>query len=340
MKHLRVLCIAALLPATLLAHPSDQVQPGKALTVAVKTGSGDHLYETDPKWGILPGGKQLGPTHGGVAVDKAGNVYTSTDAGHAVVVFKSDGSFLKFIAPDCVGLHGLTIHEENGTEYLYGAHGKGKRIVKLTLDGKIVLQIPNDKTGDIPSGFGGITAVAVAPDGSIFASCGYGSNLVHKFDATGKRIKTAGGRGKGDGKFTTCHGLLIDKRAKGDPLLLVMDRENRRLVHMTLDLEWKGVHTEGLRRPCAASIWGDFVVVAELESRAAIVGADGKVVAVLGDNPNKKQWANFGVPADQMKEGIFTAPHGVSFDSKGNVYVQDWNRTGRITKLTRQGAKQ
>ena len=339
MKYIGLICTAAFLPATLFAHPEDNIQPGAPLTVAVKTGSGDHQYEADPKWGLLPEGKNLGPTHGGVAVDKAGNVYTSTDAKHAIVVLKPDGTFLKSIAPDCVGLHGLTINDEDGTEYLYGAHGGGRRIVKLTLDGKTVMQIPHKETGDIPSGFGGITSIAVAPDGSIFTSCGYGSNLVHKFDKSGKIVKTAGGRGKEDGKFMTCHGLVIDKR--GDtPLLLVMDRENRRLVHLSLDLEFKGVHTTGLRRPCAASIWGDFVVVAELESRAAIVGKDGKVVAVLGDNPNKKHWANFGVPKDQQKVGIFTAPHGVSFDSKGNVYVQDWNRTGRITKLARQGAAQ
>jgi len=53
----------------------------------------------------------------------------------------------------------------------------------------------------------------------------------------------------------------------------------------------------------------------------------------VGDNPNKKQWANFKVPVTDQKPGIFTAPHGLSFDKVGNLYVQDWNATGRVTKL-------
>lgn len=330
---------ALLLPSLVLAHPDHGLVAGEDLgTIAVKTGSGAHSYETVPGWGGLPGGQNVGPTHGGVAVDKAGHVYVSTDAEHAILVFGADGSFKKSIAKECAGTHGLTIRSEGDQEFLYGAHLRGKRIVKLSLDGEIVLEIPNDNTGEIPGGMGGLTGIAVGPDGSIYASCGYGSNQVHKFDPTGKLVKSSGGRGKEDGQFMTCHGLVLDDRKKDDPKLLVMDRENRRLVHLTLDLEWVGVHTTGLRRPCSASIHGDFCAVAELEARVAIVGPDGKVAAVVGDNPDKKQWANFGVPANEMQEGIFTAPHGVSYDRDGNLYVQDWNKTGRVTKLIKTGA--
>ncbi|MDB5173095.1 MAG: hypothetical protein JWN51_1868, partial [Phycisphaerales bacterium] len=57
------------------------------------------------------------------------------------------------------------------------------------------------------------------------------------------------------------------------------------------------------------------------------------VVSVLGDNPDVKQRANFGVPPEQWKEGIFNAAHGVSFDKDGNLYVEDWNASGRISRL-------
>jgi hypothetical protein len=36
-----------------------------------------------------------------------------------------------------------------------------------------------------------------------------------------------------------------------------------------------------------------------------------------------------------MNLGIFTAPHGLSFDKEGNLYVEDWNQTGRVTKLAK-----
>jgi hypothetical protein len=38
---------------------------------------------------------------------------------------------------------------------------------------------------------------------------------------------------------------------------------------------------------------GDFCAVAELEARVTILGKDGVPVVFLGDNPDKKQWANF-----------------------------------------------
>ena len=175
----------------------------------------------------------------------------------------------------------MTTVEEGGEEFLVGAHLAGERVVKLDLEGKLVLEIPNEGTGEIPGGFKGLTAVAVGPDGAIYAACGYGSNRVHKFDAAGKLVRTVGGRGSGEGVFKTCHGLALDGRGR-EPLLLVADRENRRLVHLTLDLEWVGVHSENLRRPCAMSIHGERCAVAELEGRVTVVGRDGAHLAHLG----------------------------------------------------------
>ena len=93
--------------------------------------------------------------------------------------------------------------------------------------------------------------------------------------------------------------------------------------------------TTGLRRPCSVSIHGDNVAIAELQGRVAILDKENKVISVLGDNPDKSQWANFGLPVPAWKEGIFIAPHGLSYDKEGNLYVQDWNKTGRVTKLVK-----
>jgi hypothetical protein len=40
-------------------------------------------------------------------------------------------------------------------------------------------------------------------------------------------------------------------------------------------------------------------------------------------------------PEDQ-RTGIFTAPHGIAFAKNGDLYVEDWNVTGRVTKLRRK----
>ena len=118
-------------------------------------------------------------------------------------------------------------------------------------------------------------------------------------------------------------------------MLLVCDRENGRLQHFDLDGNFVEVIIDGLRRPCAASIHNDFMLVAELAGRAVILDKNNEIVSILGDNPQVKQRANFRVPPKDWKEGVFTAPHGCCFDAKGNVYIQDWNKFGRITKLVR-----
>jgi DNA-binding beta-propeller fold protein YncE len=278
-------------------------------------------------------GKKLGPTHGSVVVDSKGLIYVSSDGPDSIFVFDAAGKLIKTMAPETQGLHHMAITMEDDKEFIYGAQLKGKqRIVKLDLDGKLVMEI-TPESAELEGGYKGITGVAVAPDGSIFASMGYGSNLIHKFDKAGKHIMTFGGRGKEMEKFQTPHTISIDTRFE-EPRLLVCDREKRRLVHFDLEGKFISVYATNLRRPCAVSFHGDLCAVAELQSRVTILDKNGAPISFLGDNPNKKHWANFKVAPEDQKVGIFSAPHGLSFDKDGNLYVQDWNMTGRATQLT------
>lgn len=325
-----------LLPTLALAHPEDGTKPGKEIHEAVRTGNGAWSYEAVPHWGELPDGKNLGPTHGGVVIDaKTSLIYVSTDAPHGILVYQPDGKLAKTIAPECQGFHAMAVREEGGKTVIYGAQLAGPkplRVCKLDTEGKVLLEISQATAGDVQGGWKGLTAVTVAPDGAIFCSMGYGAQFIHKFDAAGKHLKSFGGKGNGDGQTSCSHGMALDTRY-GAPRLLVCDRENRRLVHFDLEGNWIGVHATNLRRPCTISILGDACAVAELEARVTILDKNGTPVAFLGDNPDKGQWAKFPIPLDQMKLGIFTAPHGLSFDKDGNLYVQDWNASGRVTKL-------
>jgi DNA-binding beta-propeller fold protein YncE len=331
--------ILFLLPTLAFAHPEDGTAPGHGPESAVRTGNGAWTYEAVPHWGELPEGKNVGPTHGGVVVDnKSGLIYVSTDAEHGVLVYQPDGKLVKNFIPEFSGFHAMDIAEENGKTVLYGAQLAGPkpfRVVKLDTDGKLLLEISKETIGPVQGGWKGLTGVTVAPDGSIFCSMGYGANFIHKFDAAGKLIKSFGGKGDGQKVATnTSHGLKVDLRY-GEPRLLVCDRENRRLFHTDLDGNWIGEYATNLRRPCSVSIHGDFCAVAELEARVTIIDKAGTPVSFLGDNPNKAQWAKFPIPPNEMSLGIFTAPHGLSFDKDGNLYVEDWNQTGRVTKLVK-----
>ena len=247
-----------------------------------------------------------------------------------ILIFDEKGKQVGQVGPG--NIHALFIREEAGKEYIWASHTAGKRLVKMTLEGKELFQIPNEKTGEIKGGWGGVTAADIAPDGSIFVALGYGSNFIHKFDSDGKWIKTFAGRGKDVGQCNTAHGMAVDHRFD-PPRILVADRENGRLTHWDLNGEWIGVAATGLRRPTDLAFRGDVVAVTELAGGVKILDKKGKVIALLGENPNSGQRGKNGVALNQAQPGHFTAPHGLTYDSSGNLYVQDWNRFGRITKL-------
>src|SRR5437879_13028733 len=81
-----------------------------------------------------PDGKPLGPCHGGAVIDRAGNIYVSTDTERGMVVFSSAGKFLRAVGPPQI--HGLEVREEAGTEYIYAARPNFHEVVKLKLDGE------------------------------------------------------------------------------------------------------------------------------------------------------------------------------------------------------------
>jgi hypothetical protein len=357
--------LAALLAAgfagsALFAHngpDSEHLAPPKdalCVTADVRTGTGANTYQSVANWCQIPGGKvDLGsPTHGGVAVDKAGNIYFSMDGGpHGILVYAPDGKMVRGIADKYTGIHGLMINEEKGEEFLYGARNGHADVLKLKLDGTVVWtigiplesgkyddpKIPAEKpkAGEKakPRRAYNPTGIAVAPNMHVFVVDGYGQNWVHEFDENQKYVKSFGGPGKEDGKFATCHGIALDTRGE-KPLLLICDRANHRLQHFDLDGNFVAVITKDANHlPCAVSFHGKNVAIAELDGRVAIIDGANNVVSVLGENPNPKQRGNFGVPPADWKDGIFNAPHGVSYDKDGNLYVEDWNKSGRISKM-------
>ena len=287
-----------------------------------------------------PDNQPLGPCHGGLVVDKAGNIYVTTDTPRGIVVFSPNGKFLRAFGP--TRLHGLEIREENGMEFIYAARPADHEVIKLKLDGaqEWALGFPPEAT----SGDGNKIykeakefnpcAVTVAPDGSIFVADGYGKNFVLKFDKDRKFVKAFGGPGEAEGKFKTCHGIALDMR-QGRPLLLVCNRNNNRVEYWDLDGNFVKVIQKDLRQPAAVHIRGDYAVFPELEGRVTVLDKNGAIVAQVGDNPNPRQRANFDLPPDQWKDGICNSPHGASIDKDGNLLVTEWSKFGHVHKFTR-----
>jgi len=320
-------------------HHHHGVAPAVAPTVvaSIIVGVDGHRYESVPGWCRRADEKPLGNTHGAIVIDRSGRVYFNTDTTRSIMVYSPEGRFIRSFGDDYAGIHGMVLREEDGAEFIYAAHLAGKQIVKFRLDGTVLWTLPvpkeSGKYDDDPDTYNP-TAVAVAPDGGLYVADGYGRNWIHQFTAERAYVRSFGGPGDEPGKFRTCHGLVLDSRG-ATPTLLVCDRENRRLQRFGLDGTFIEVVATDLRRPCSLSIRGDLTAVAELEGRVTVLGPDFKPVARLGDNPARNQWAKNGVKPEDWKDGVFTAPHACCFDDKGNLYVMDWNASGRISKLRR-----
>jgi hypothetical protein len=304
----------------------------------MQTGNGKWTYRVEEGWGSLPAGTTFGGTHGAIATDNAGNVYVSTQSETGVLVYNAGGVLQRTIASDFPEVHSMVHSVENGTEYFYATVQKGRTdenwlFVKMRVDGTVAFKVtaPPEAGFKAPNEWR-LTAAVPAPDGSIFIANGYGDCRLFRFDKNGNYLKSYAGKGAEEGLFDCCHGLAVDTRYD-QPLLLVCDRENRRLCHFDFDGKFVRTVTQHLRRPCQISFHGDYAIISELEGRVTILDRDNAPVAFLGDNPRKAQWANYQLLPGDIAPVFFSAAHGCHIDRLRNIYVSDWNETGRVTKL-------
>lgn len=289
-------------------------------------------YENVPNsFDKQPGDQPQGACHGGVVIDKAGNVYVTTDTARGILVFSPDGKFLRACGPSKI--HALEICEENGAEVIYAARPSANEVIKLKLDGtqEWSLKYP-EESGKCKDAAGfKPCAVTVGPDGSIFVADGYGSNYIYKFDKDRKFVKAFGEPGAEEGKFKTCHGIALDTRGE-KPLLFVCNRNNNRVEYWDLDGNFVKVIQKDLRMPAAVHIRGAQAVVPELQGRVTVLDKAGAIAAQVGDNPEPKNRANYGLTQDKWVEGVTNSPHGASIDAQGNLIVTEWSAFGRVLK--------
>lgn len=307
-------------------------------TAPVRMGSGIMTFDTVPGWGLRPNGESaLGPTHGAVVIDKAGNIYTSAKKG--VVVFSPEGKVVREYLGDAYSnIHDMEIREEDAGEFIYGARNAAAEGMKFNAaSGEIVLKLPFPEESKLGLKRFSPTAITVAANGDIYLSDGYASNHVFRFDKTGKYLSHFGTKGNELKQFNTAHGMTLDTRYEPNRLL-ICDRNHQpkgRLLHYDLEGNFIGEVVTGLGMPTSVAIQGDYVSVPDLHGRVVILDKSNTIMAVLGFNANPKTRGSFGVKQENWIEGVFSGTHGSYWDKDGNLYVQDWNVSGRIIKLVR-----
>ncbi len=274
-------------------------------------------------WGTLPPGYRYLEA-AGVAVDSKDNVYVFTRGEHPVIVFDREGNFLRSWGEGLVGrAHAITIGPE---DEVWLTDDGNHTIRKFTPDGKLLLTIGDlDKPSPLQSGqpFNRPTHVALCPrTGDLYISDGYGNSRVHKYDPRGRHLFSWGEPGIDPGCFNLPHNIVTDSEG----LVYVADRENHRIQIFDAQgrylAQWNNLH-----RPCGLGYddenGGLFFVgelgtglqinatVANLGNRVSILSIKGELLGRIGD-----RFSGEG-------PGQFVAPHGVTTDSRGDLYVAE-----------------
>lgn len=314
-------------------------------------------YKSSNHWVHLADGSMLiGTSHGEIDVAADGTFYVSImEDGNkqgGIKKFSRAGNFLGQVPNAPADFHGFVIHADNtDQEYIYGARLNGMRLIKMSLDGKIVMNI--DAVKAVPKQYHAsgldrrnrvkppmkLTAIAVDAKDNMYVVDGYSLDYIHKFDASGNYLKTFGGK-DAPYKFRNCHKIHIDPRFAPNRLICT-DRVNGRLVHMDLNGELIGDYATNLRRPSAVDFFGDIAAVAEISGRVSLINKAGKTVKTLGTNDTKAEINTNKTKPEQWQRGRLTAPHGITFDHNGDLFITEWNKWGRIVRfdLSRQGHK-
>jgi DNA-binding beta-propeller fold protein YncE len=309
------------------------------LTTAAAAGD----YKAEPNWLKVPDGKtQLGNQHGDVAVSSTGDVYVSVqDPSAGLQVFGPDGKFLRNVTAAPSDFHGFVIRKQADGEFIYGATLRGQTIVKMTLEGTIVMTIGSSAIPDqykVRNARSNqlallLTGLDVAPNGDLYVADGYASDYIHRFDKSGKYLSSFGGK-NAPYSFNTLHKLAIDTRFT-PARLIACDRANNRVVHLSLDGQFIGVVAKDLLLPAAIVIDGDNAIVGELNGRVTVLDKAGAVVTRIGANTEQGTGTNK-IPPAQWREGFVLSPHGVALNAHGDLFVSEFSAFGRVHRFNRQ----
>jgi hypothetical protein len=106
-------------------------------------------------------------------------------------------------------------------------------------------------------------------------------------------------------------------------------------VHLSLEGDFLGVVAKDLLMPAAIAIHGNYAVVGEIRGEVSILDKAGTVVTRLGVNTTPQEVGNNKTAPAVWRPGIVTAPHGVAFNSQGDIFVAEYSTFGRVHRFNR-----
>ncbi len=296
-------------------------------------GHGNMRYRMDKAWSkASPIKNPVNDCHEMVQDSRGRILLLTNETKNNVLIYNKSGELLDSWGHDFPGGHGLTLVNENGTEFLFITDIVKHQVYKTTMDGKILLTINAPlETGIYKKAEEFVpTETTIDTNGDIFIADGYGAQYTLHYDKDGKLKGYFGGRGEGDEHFDNAHGIVIDRR-NGAPTLLITDRTRNCFKRFSMD----GKLMEIIKLPgafvCRPVIKGDYLYAAVLCSPT--LGAEINGFTTILDK-NNKVISNIGGTVPVYNDGvlqpmtpaekIFSHPHDVCVDNDENLYVAQW----------------
>ncbi len=301
-------------------------------------GHGDFKYRVNREWGNLnPSDYPVNDCHEMIMDSRKRIFLLTNEPRNNILIYDKSGKLLNSWTLNLSGAHGLTLHNENGTEYLYITDIILGEVYKTTLDGKILLTIKH------PRFIGQYTdcekfkptETCIGPAGDIYIADGYGSQYITQYTATGEFIRKFGGDGGGDDKFKTAHGIALDTRDKSNPVLMCTERTKNCFKRFSLD----GKFLENIYMPgayvCRPVFDGENMYAGVCWSAlkhhyltpesgfVTILNGENKVVSNPGGT--RPKYIDGDLDLMVQDKPIFKHCHDVCVDDDKNVYVAQWN---------------
>lgn len=267
-------------------------------------------WTIDPDWAQVPGGDWGGSTSW-VATDGKGQVVVMVRSAPYFRVFTRDGQFVRAwgTAPEFRNAHSIVFAADGG---LWATDAGNHVVYRFSADGELLQTLGTvGAAGDNQSTtlFNQPNHVAIAGNGDLYVSDGYGNARVVQLDAAGRFVRSIGGeQGAALGQLQLPHGVALDAQGR----ILVNDSDNQRIAVFSAE----GQALETWPFPSR----GGLVVAADDTVYASDVNAG--AINILRDGELLESIA------------VDVRPHGLAVDSDGAIYVSD-AMARKVLKITR-----
>jgi hypothetical protein len=300
-------------------------------------GHGKFRYRVHKTWGNLDPEKTPVKNCHEMVMDSKGRLIMVTDeTRNNIIVYDRSGKLISTWGNEFAGGHGLTLFREGGEDVLFICDTTG-RVVKTTIDGKLLLELPDPKkTGIYESTLAyNPTETAIAPNGDIYVADGYGSQFILHFSPKGEFIRKFGGPGDGDSNFSTAHGVCIDDRNKSNITLLCTSRAHNSFKRFTLDGKYLSTIFIPGAFVCRAVIddenvyagvcWSRLRYLNQTPDSGFVTILDGSDKVVSNPGGTKPVYENGKLQLIVQDKAVFQHCHDVCVDGDKNLYVCQWN---------------